>query len=74
MIIREGLNKLQKYRRRGAGKTKKFIVSSELIGLIMSSKHSNVQYALIQMYLGQLQDRNIKNSLNDQVSLIANES
>ena len=70
-IVREGLRKLQSYKRRGVVNTK-FTISDNLIKQIQTHEYFNMQYALVQLYLSKMQEKSIIYSLMSDVHSLSN--
>ena len=70
-MIEKGLKKLQSFRRRGAGNVNKFLINEDLVNLIQTPQHQNVQYGLIQVYLSKMTNKKTIHSLTAHVNSLA---
>ena len=67
-IIKQGIVNLQSIRRKGVGKLNKFPISDNLINRIMTPDYASLQYSLTQLYLSQMDDKNIIKSLTTKLN------
>ena len=67
-VIRQGIVNLQSIRRKGVGKLNKFPISDNLINRIMTPDYASLQYSLTQLYLSQMDDKNIIKSLTTKLN------
>ena len=62
---------MQSFRRRGAGNVNKFLINEDLVNLIQTPQHQNVQYGLIQVYLSKMTNKKTIHSLTAHVNSLA---
>ena len=67
-IVVLGLKKLQKCRRKGHSSLKNFAITDKLVSVIVTPEYLNLQYALVQLYLSKMQNREIISSLCQQMN------